>query len=417
MRRHLLLTLTALALAAGTTAVTAACAADWPQWRGPDRSGVSAETGLLASWSAEGPKLVWKAADLGEGHTSPAVAKGRIYGMGLRDGAETVWALDEKTGKALWSTKIATETALEARQGGYGPRATPTVDGDRVYVLGVGGELACLNAADGKVVWHKSLLTDFGGEVPRWGYSESPLVEGDRVVVAPGARGGAVVALSKKDGSTLWKCVTPAGDRAHYASAIAADVSGQRQVIHFLSGGVVGIDPTNGKLLWRYDSPANRTANCSTPVYRDGTVFAATAYQTGGGLAKLTRAGDATSAQEVYFTRQMQNHHGGMVLVGDYLYGFDNSNLTCLEFKTGKLMWAERSVGKGSVIAAGGMLICRGERGPVALVEANPAAYTEKGRFDQPERSRDPAWAYPLVANGRLYLRDQGTLFCYELKK
>ena len=181
-------------------------------------------------------------------------------------------------------------------------------------------------------------------------------------------------------------------------------------------GGVIGLAAADGRFLWRYDAPANRVANCSTPIYRDGHVFAASAYQNGGGLAKLTKSGDMTSAAEVYFTREMQNHHGGMVLVGDYLYGFDNSNLTCLEWKTGKTMWSNRSVGKGSVVYADGLLYCRSERGPVGLVEANPKEYVEKARFEPTEPSGAPAWPYPVIANGKLYLRDQDVLHCYDLK-
>ena len=395
----------------------AARAADWPQFRGPDRSGVSKETGLLKAWPATGPKVAWTARGLGEGHATPAIAKGRILGMGLRGNDEVVWALDEKTGKELWSTRIAAGTELRGRQGGYGSRATPTVDGDRLYALGVSGDLVCLNFADGKLRWQKNLVTDFGGRVPQWGYSESALVEGDRVIATPGGE-TTLVALNKLSGALVWKAQVPDNNRVAYSSCIAADVGGQRQIIQFLAGGVVGVAANDGKFLWRYDGPANRQGiNCSTPIYRDGHVFAASAYQHGGGLAKLTSSAGATTAAEVYFTRQMQNHHGGMVLVGDYLYGFDNSNLTCLEFKTGKPMWSDRSVGKGSVTYADGFLYCRSERGPVALVEANPAAYTEKGRFDQTERSNEPSWPYPVVANGKLYLRDQDVLLCYDLKQ
>ncbi len=418
MRRSPLLTLPALlTLTLSLGGVAAVKAADWPQFRGPDRSGVSAEKGLLPAWPTDGPKLLWTARDLGEGHSTPSVAGGRVYGMGLRGADEVVWALDAASGKQAWSTRIAAGATLEARQGGNGPRGTPTIDGDRVYALGVSGDLVCLDRASGKLLWKKNLVTEFGGSVPRWGYSESPLVDGDVVIAAPGGSASTVVALNKKDGSVAWRCAVPGGDEAHYASAIVADVSGQKQYIHFLSGGVVGIDARGGKFLWRYQNPANRTANCSAPIYRDGLVFAATAYQTGGGLARLTKTGDTTTAQEIYFTREMQNHHGGMVLVGDYLYGFDNSNLTCLEFKTGKRMWSDRSVGKGSVTYADGKLYCRSERGPVALVEATPTGYTEKGRFEQPERSRAASWPYPVVANGRLYLRDQDVLLCYDVKQ
>jgi outer membrane protein assembly factor BamB len=338
--------------------------------------------------------------------------------MGLKGSDETVWALDAKTGKEVWSTRIAPGVTLDARQGGDGSRATPTVDGDRVYALGVGGELVCVSVADGKLVWQKSLVNDFGGNIPSWGFSESPLVDGGNVIATPGGNDATLVALDKKTGALVWKSQIPDRSRVAYSSCIAADLNGQRQYIQFLSDGVVGVAAKTRKYLWRYKAPASRGGiNCSTPIYRDGFVFAASAYQNGGGLAKLTASSDGVKAEEVYFTKEMQNHHGGMVLVGDYLYGFDNSNLTCLEFKTGKMMWADRSVGKGSLTYADGLLVCRGERGAVALVEANPKAYVEKGRFEQPDRSRAPSWPYPVVANGRLYLRDQENLLCYDIKQ
>lgn len=394
-----------------------AVAAEWPQWRGIDRSGVSRETGLLKTWPASGPKLLWSAKKLGEGHSSPSIAKGRIFGMGVRGEKEVVWALDEKTGKELWATPIAAAIELEGRQAGNGSRATPSVSGMQVFALGVGGDLACLDIATGKLTWKKNLVTDFGGSVPQWGYTESPLVDGDNVIVTPGGRAATMVALSKKTGAVAWKSTDPNGYRVAYSSAIAADMGGQRQYIQFLSGGVVGVGAKDGKPLWHFDAPASRGGiNCSTPIFDKGYVFAASAYGHGGGLAQLTTDAGAISAKDVYFTKQMQNHHGGMVLVGDYLYGFDNSTLTCLEFKTGKVMWANRSVGKGSLIAADGLLYCRGERGPVALVEATPKEYTEKARFEQPERSGAPAWAYPLISDGKLYLRDQDVLLCYSVK-
>ncbi|MES2463703.1 MAG: PQQ-binding-like beta-propeller repeat protein [Armatimonadota bacterium] len=399
----------------------AAWAADWPQWRGPERSGVSKETGLLKAWPAEGPTVAWKSTGRGEGHSTPSVANGRIFGMGLKGSDEVVWALDAKTGKEVWSTRVAPGITLDARQGGDGSRGTPTVDGDKLYALGVAGDLVCVNIADGKLVWQKNLVKDFGGSIPSWGYSESPLVDGGNVVATPGGTDATLVALDKKTGTPVWKSQVPSGNRVAYSSCIAADLNGQRQYIQFLAGGVVGVAAKTGKFLWRYDAPASRGGiNCSTPIYRDGFVFAASAYQNGGGLAKLTPSTDGSGtvkAEEVYFTKEMQNHHGGMVLVGDYLYGFDNSNLTCLEFKTGKMMWADRSVGKGSLTYADGLLICRSERGPVALVEASPKGYVEKGRFEQTDRSRAASWPYPVVANGRLYLRDQENLLCYDIKQ
>lgn len=403
----------AIALAT-TLATTLAWADDSPQFRGADRTGLSKEVGLLKSWPEGGPKLLWTSRNLGEGHATPSVAKGKIFGMGLREDGEYIWALDEKTGKELWSVKIAEGLTLDGQQGGNGSRATPTIDGQKLYAMGVGGELVCMNVADGKLLWKKSMVKDFGGRVPTWGYSESPLIDGEKVIATPGGRGAAMVALNKQTGETIWKSEIPEGGRVSYSSALKAEIDGTKQYVQFFAEGVAGISAADGKFLWSYASPANRNGiACSMPIVKDGHVFAATAYNTGGGLAKVSGG----KAEEVYFSREMQNHHGGMVLVGDYLYGTGVNQLLCLEFKTGKLMWENRKPGKGSITYADGMLICRseGREGDVTLVEANPKEYTEKGTFKQPERSRAPAWPYPVVANKRLYLRDQDNLFCYEV--
>jgi outer membrane protein assembly factor BamB len=389
---------------------------DWPQWRGPDRTGISRDTGLLKSWPAEGPRLVWKAEGLGGGHSAPAIARGRIFGLSYRGEEEYVWALDAANGKPVWATRIAAANYSIGRQAHAGSSSTPAVDGSRLYALGISGDLVCLQVTDGKLVWKKNLVSDFGGRVPNWGYSESPLVDGEKLIATPGGPDAPMVALNKATGDVIWKAQIPEGDRAHYSSAIIADVGGQRQYIQFMGGGVVGITANDGKLLWRYQSPANRTANISTPLYKDQHVFAASGYNTGGGLAKLSNGDSGMSATEVYFTRRMKNHHGGMVLVGDHLYGFDDRTLTCLNWKTGDVAWSDRSVGKGSVIYADGHLYARGEAGPIALVEAVPTGYVEKGRFETPDRSRENAWAHPVITGGRLYLRDQDVLFCYDVK-
>jgi outer membrane protein assembly factor BamB len=393
-----------------------AASTDWPQWRGPDRTGVSRDTGLLKSWPPEGPRRVWKAQGLGGGHSTPSIAGGRIFGMSYRGENEVVWALDAASGKELWATRIGGTSSSIGRQAQSGSNSTPTVAGDRLYALGISGDLVCLQVADGKLQWKKSLVKDFGGQVPRWGYSESPLIDGEKVIATPGGRVATLVALNKENGEVIWNAQVPTGNGAHYASPIVADVDGQREYIQFLEGGVVGIAAKDGKFLWRYANPANGTATCATPIYRDHLVFAASGYGTGGGLARLTTGEGGVTATEVYFTRRMQNHHGGVVLVGDYLYGFDGSNLTCLNFKTGEVAWADRSVGKGSLTAAEGYLYARSERGTVALVEATPTGYVEKSRFEQPDRSDENTWAHPVVAGGRLYLRDQDLLFCYALK-
>jgi outer membrane protein assembly factor BamB len=406
--------LTRLTLLAAPT--PAAVSGEWPQWRGPDRTGVSHETGLLKSWPPDGPRLVWKAQALGGGHSTPSISHGRIFGMSWRGQEEVVWALEAAGGKELWATRIAPANFSIGRQAQAGANSTPTVDGDRLYALGESGDLVCLQVADGKLLWKKNLVSDFGGRIPGWGYSESLLVDGEKVIATPGGSQATLVALNKGNGDVIWKAQVPGGNSAHYASAIVADVDRQRQYIQFLGGGVVGIAAKDGTFLWRYESPANRTANIATPIYRDHCVFAASAYGTGGGLARLTTGPSGVSATEVYFTRRMQNHHGGVVLVGDNLYGFDGSNLTCLNWKTGEVAWSDRSVGKGSLVCADGHLYVRSERGTVALVEATPSGYVEKSRFEQPERSREPAWAHPVVTGGRLYLRDQDFLFCYDVK-
>ncbi|HZU37392.1 MAG TPA: PQQ-binding-like beta-propeller repeat protein, partial [Gemmataceae bacterium] len=274
--------------------------------------------------------------------------------MSTRGGNEVVWALSERNGKELWVTPLAPARRQRMPQGREGPGCTPTVDGDRLYVLGLGGKLACLRVRDGKILWHKDLVRDFGGRPPVWSYRESPLVDGDKVVVTPGGRQATLVALNKKTGAVIWKSQVPGGPGAAYASAIAIDCAGKRQYVQFTQRGVVGVAADTGKFLWRYDRPANRMGiNCSTPIYHDGEIFAASAYNAGGGLVRLAKTEDGIQPEEVYATRYMQNHHGGMILLNGYLYGANGGNgggwLYCLDFNTGKVMWDSRKVPKGSV--------------------------------------------------------------------
>jgi outer membrane protein assembly factor BamB len=400
-----------------TLAAIPSHAADSPQFRGPNRDGIYADTGLLKSWPADGPTLLWKCPDRGLGHSTVSVSKGRVYGMGLRGEDEVVWAVDEKTGKEAWAVKIAPETHLGGPQGGYGPRAVPTIDGDKLYTEGVGGEFVCMNTANGKIVWHHSLVNEFGGSVPQWGYCESPLVDGDKVIATPGGR-TTMLAFNKRTGDVVWK--SEIGDPAQYASPLAIEVGGIRQYVNFLGNGVVGVDSKSGRLLWRYDHPANHVANCSMPLFYDNCVYAASQYQAaGGGLVKLTPNATGIDASEVYFNHDMSNHHGGVVRVGDYIYGSSDSSrsLACLEWKTGNVVWSEKSVGKGSVVAADGCLYHRNERsGVVSLVQATPTGFKLLSQFQQPERSQDAAWPYLVIANGKMYVRDMNNLFCYDIK-
>jgi outer membrane protein assembly factor BamB len=390
--------------------LSSALAVDWPQWRGPNRDGLSRETGLLKSWPSGGPPLIWKAEGLGEGYASFSIAQGRLYTMGQHGEKTSVYAFDAATGKKLWEAE-AGGSFRERR--GHGPRATPTIDGDRIYAQAGDGTLVCLDAASGKRIWGYNVVRKFGAEVIHWGISESPLIDGDRVIINPGGQGASIVALNKKTGDLVWKSQS---DEAGYSSAIVFDLGPTRHIVAFTGEGVVGLAARNGELLWRYDKVSNRTANIATPIYRDGYVFVSSAYSTGCALLKLSASGGGVKASEVYFSREMQNHYSSSVLVGDHLYGYSNAILTSMRFLTGEVAWRDRSVGKGSIVYAEGRLYCLGENGTVGLVEATPEAYKEVSRFQIPRTSEFPVWSQPVVANGRLYIRDQGTLYSYNVK-
>lgn len=387
---------------------------DWPQWRGPRRDGVSAETGLLRQWPTNGPVAVWVATGLGRGYSSVAVVGDRVYTMGDGPEASFVHALDGKAkGKKLWSTKVGNPG------GSYpGTRSTPTVDGDLLYALGQWGDLVCLRAADGKEIWRKSLKDDLGGKMMSgWGYSESVLVDGDKVICTPGGEQGTLAALDKKTGALLWRS-KELTDRAAYASIIPVEIGGVRQYIQLTDASVAGVG-TDGRLLWRAPRRGS-TAVIPTPIYKDNHVFVTSGYGVGCNLFRIGVEGGKFSAQEVYASKEFENHHGGVVLVGDHLYGHSaKGGWICMEMKTGKLAWSNPGVGKGAVAAADGLLLCRSERGKgtLALVEATPDGYREHGRFDQPDRSTKESWPHPVVANGRLYIRDQDSLLCFDVRK
>ncbi len=385
---------------------------DWPQLRGTERNGISKDTGLLKQWPPSGPQRIWSISTLGEGFGSIAIRGDRIYAQGTSRSASVIFCLNRADGKTVWSAALGPKVN-EGR--GNGPRSTPTVDDDRVYILTENGDLACLGARDGSPIWRKNILKEFGGSNPGWLISESPLVDGDRLIVTPGGRGAGMVALDKMTGKEIWR-TKDISDEAGYSSAIAADVGGVRTIMNFTSAAAVGVRASDGKLMWSHKSPANGTANCSTPVFKDNKVFFTSDYGTGGALLGLSAQNGEVKAQELYFTKEMKNHHGGVVLVNGYLYGFSGSSgLTCIEFATGKKMWVNRSVGKGSLAYADGMLYLLSEKNMVGLAEANPNAYVEKGRFPIPDQGKD-SWAYPVIAGGKLYIRDQGTLTSYDVK-
>jgi outer membrane protein assembly factor BamB len=400
-----------LPFAAGTVAPDA----EWPQWRGPLRNGLSNETGLLKQWPEKGPAVAWSISNLGEGYGSQAIKGERIYVQGTSGAAgeakSTLFCLNRADGKTIWSMAFGAKVDQDK---GNGPRGTPTLDGDRLYVLTENGDLACLREKDGSRVWGKNILKEYGGSNPKWLVSESPLVDGDKLIVSPGGSGAGIVALDKMTGKEIWRA-KELGDETGYASNIIAEVGGVRSYLNFTSKAAVGVRASDGKLMWSYASAANKVANCATPVFADNKVFFSSAYGTGGALLNLTADKGEVKATEAYFTKEMMNHHGGMVLVNGYLYGFSNAILTCIEFNTGKVMWKDRSVGKGSITYADGMLYLLGEKQLVGLAEANPTAYVEKGRFPINDRGWD-SWAHPVVIGGKLYIRNQNELTCYDVK-
>jgi outer membrane protein assembly factor BamB len=404
--------------------VSAACAEDWPQWRGPQRTGSSQETGLLKEWPKGGPKLLWERKEIGGGYSTPAIVGDRIYLLANREGKESVVALSVKDGSQSWATEIGKVGPNNGPQ--YpGTRSTPTLDGDRIYVLGSDGDLACLEKSNGKAVWSKNLKKTFDGAPGNWAYSESILIDGDNLVCTPGGKKATMAALKKKDGETVWECALSRGDAAGYASPIAVEVGGTRQYVQFVSGGVIGVDAKTGKFLWRYDKTKDPAANIPTPVFHDGCVFTSTS-RNGSGLNRIKVSESTVVSEEVYFNATKLNSIGGVVRVGDYVYGTNaRGELVCMDFKTGKVKWQHASVGSAALCYADGMLYVRGQGGSgfgkesppwVALVEATPDGYKEKGRFEQPDHGDRPAWPHPVVANGRLYLRDGNVLLCYEIK-
>ena len=394
---------------------------DWNRFRGPQGDGICSETGLLATWPAGGPKLLWKLEGLGMGYSSVTIVDGKLFTMGDRGKSQFVIAYDAATREELWSTRI----------GGPhkdGSRCTPTIDGERLYAIGTDGILICCNVADGKKLWSKDLSKDFGGKMMSgWRWSESPLVDGEKVVCTPGGKTAAMVALNKTTGAVIWKCRAPdLGSKgkpgAGYSSIVISNGAGVKQYVQLFGKGVFGVEASTGKFLWGYNRVANGTANITTPVVSGDYVFASTQYNTGSALLKLSRKGDGVKAEEVWWLDkdQFQNHHGGVLLIDGHLYGGTNKNggpPTCIEMKTGKIVWQKESPAKGSAayLHADGRFIVRYDSGPVTLVEASPKGHKIISTFTPP-KGKGPAWPHPVIHKGKLYLRHGDILLCYNIK-
>lgn len=390
---------------------------DWLEWRGPNRDGKSAETGLMQSWPVGGPDPVWEIDGIGGGYSAPAVQGDRLYYLtneGLEN--EYVRAASVKDGSTIWSTRIGKVGAPDQRPSYPGSRGMPTIDGKRVYALGSDGDLACLEAETGKVRWQLSFQSAFGSKPPRWAWAESPLIDGDRLICAPGGETATVVALNKHTGKVIWKCAVPGGDLAGYGSPVVATISGVRQYVIYLGGGVVGVEADTGKFLWRYDRTAQGSpANILTPVIEGDHVY--TGSNRGGGALVRIRLKKDPIVKEVYHAQKLPIHVGGAVLLDGHLYGTTRSALLCVEYETGEIKWTDRSVGAATVGYADGRLYVVGDDGEVALVDPTPAGYREISRFTPPGREDGPvSWTYPVIANGRMYLRNVDRMWSYDIE-
>jgi outer membrane protein assembly factor BamB len=431
----------------GCSQLVMSATGDWPQWRGPKRDNISNETGLLKDWPKEGPALLWETKGLGgsdSGYSSVSVADGKIFTMGSFpnapkaepdkkeekkeeskddkkgkkakappiDETTAVIALD-LSGKILWTTKIGPTSSMGNPEW-TGARCTPTVDGDRVFAVGDGGDLVCLAADEGKLIWHVNLKKDLGGSVGGWAYTESPTIEGDKLICCPGGKQGTLAALDKKTGAVLWRS-KDLTDSASYASLVPADINGAHQYVVLTPESVAGVG-TDGSLLWKAER-VGKTAVIPTPVVKDNLVFVTSGYGVGCNAFKIEGSSTALKAEKAFDNKTMAVHHGGVIAVGDYVYGTNEQLLVCMSLKDGSVAWKDRSVGKGSLAYADGRLYVRSQAsGDVALVEATPDAYKEHGILKQPDRNLRKAWAHPVIAGGRLYLRDQGLLLCYDIK-
>jgi len=396
-------------------------AGDWAQWRGPRRDGVSAEKGLLSDWPKEGPRLLWQVADLGTGYSTPAVVGDRLYLLG-NEGLENefVQARSARDGQRVWSVRLGNVGNPKQDPNYPAARSTPTVEGKVLYALGSDGDLVCLETATGKERWRKSLRADFGGQPGTWAYAESPLLDGEKLLCTPGGTNATLVALNKNTGAVIWQSAVPGADEATYASAILVEAAGVRQYVQFLAKGLVGVEAKSGKFLWRYAKTAvGSPAVILTPIAEQDQIYSG-AFRAGGGLVKLKPANGGVEPEQIYFSAKLPIGLGGVVKVGDYFYGSTSQAYLCVEFATGTVKWEERTA-PASSFYADGRLYLHAENGDVVLIEPSSEGFREQGRFAPPEQPKraiqgEKAWAYPVVANGRLYVRDAGKMWCYDVK-
>jgi outer membrane protein assembly factor BamB len=382
--------------------------AEWHQWRGPNRDGISVDTGIRQNWPAEGPKELWRI-PLGEGFSSISISNGRAYTMYAKGEDEIVVCLDAKTGKEIW--RYLDDYLFENRQGGNGPRSTPTVDGDKVYVLSAYGRLVALDASTGTQLWDYDLTKAFESRMPQHGFATSPIVEGDLLLVeAGGTDGRAIIAFNKENGNIVWNAQN---DGPAYSSPITVTTHDTRQTIFFTADGLVSVSPEDGGVYWRYTWHTSFDVNTATPIFiSPDKIFISSGYDTGAAVVQIKESDGKFTACEVWRTRVMKNHFSSSVLHEGYLYGFDNAILKCIDANTGEEQWKVRGFGKGSLVYADGHFIVLGESGNLALVEA---AHTEYLEIAQTQVLNGRCWTPPTVSGGKLYLRNHEELVCLDL--
>jgi outer membrane protein assembly factor BamB len=396
---------------------------NWNQFRGPHHNNHSATTGMAKSWGEGGPKLLWQIDTLGIGYSNISFFGDMMFTLGDVGEQCFVFALDRKTGKEIWKQplgKSGTGTGAGGRQAAnnsVGPLGTPACDGETVYTYSQYGDFAAFNMKDGKERWRKDIVNELGGNImANWGISPSPILDGDKILLPMGGDGGTLGTFDKT-GKLLWR-TTEIKEAMAYTSAVPVEIGGVRQYMLLTGTNIYGISPTDGKVLWKTEFPG-RVAVCSDPVLCGDVVMAGCGYNVGAGFYRVAKEGDSFKASQIHFDASLISHHGGIVAVGDHFYLLsDRKGLTCVEAKTGNIVWENRSVGKGSLTFVDGKLICRSESGDgtIALVEASPAGYKELGKFNQPNRSSKNSWTYPVIVDGKMCIRDQGLLLCYDLK-
>lgn len=416
------------AAAAGLGTLTLARAADpaagdpaqWAQFLGPRRDGISRETGLNTDWEAKKPATLWKV-PLGAGMSSVAVVGDRVYTMTNRGDMDVVVCLDTAKGKEVWSADGAPKYTDVQKQG-TGPRATPTYHEGKLYCLFPLGDFVCLDAAKGKEVWRKNIFKETGaknraGDFFYWGVSQSPLVEGELVVVQPGGdKDNSVAAFHKDTGKLVWGA---GSDPLGYSSPVALTAAGRRQVVVYTGRSAVGIDPAKGTLLWRYEIGNKFDCNCATPQWADDLLFLSSAYGVGCAALTLTADGGKVKAEAKWRNKNLKNQFSTSVIVKGHVYGCDGDLgavfFRCLDLQTGAVKWEDRRPGKCSVLAYDGHIVCAGERGTVRLIEANPEKYVPRGELE--DLLTYKTWAQPALLQGRLYLRDDKHLVCLDVRK